>query len=197
MVMSSESIPVLGYWGYRGVSIIGRRWYKMYYTMEDDSYCIIGSLIFFRQFGQQIRLLLEHTGTKYEDRKFSGDDWFQIKYKMGFDFPNLPFYIDGENWEATARLVYFQRLSLLLEHVKICKRTEHIKVVNTNTIMHFQAMSNWLNPSPLCDISAESAATPVYSVNRTSSGGGSTSCRSNATTSEWYFVNLSATIRIL
>ena len=48
------------------------------------------------QFGQQIRLLLEYTGAEYEDRKFSGEDWFEVKYKMGFDFPNLPFYVDGE-----------------------------------------------------------------------------------------------------
>lgn len=50
----------------------------------------------YRGFGQQIRLLLEHTGTEFEDRKFSGDDWFEVKYKMGFDFPNLPFYVDGD-----------------------------------------------------------------------------------------------------
>ena len=41
-------------------------------------------------------MLLEHMGIKYDDRKFSGDDWFDIKYKMGFDFPNLPYNVDGE-----------------------------------------------------------------------------------------------------
>ena len=86
MSSDSEHVPVLGYWGYRGVSV---RW-------DAQLMLILSASILLEQFGQQIRLLLEYTGTKFEDRKFTGDDWFEVMYKMGFDFPNLPFYVEGE-----------------------------------------------------------------------------------------------------
>ncbi len=59
-----------------------------------------------RGFLQPIRLLLEHTGTAYEEDnpacgpppQYSPDGWKQKKHQIleGFDFPNLPYYDDGE-----------------------------------------------------------------------------------------------------
>jgi glutathione S-transferase len=57
-----------------------------------------------RGLAQPIRLLLNYTGTEFEDRMLScgpapGFDkscWFDNKFSFGLDFPNLPYYIDGE-----------------------------------------------------------------------------------------------------
>ncbi|CAL4132867.1 unnamed protein product [Meganyctiphanes norvegica] len=63
--------PVLGYWGIRGMA-------------------------------QHIRLLLEYTGTEFEDKQYIGSPdyvssaWFEEKTKLGLDFPNLPYYMDGD-----------------------------------------------------------------------------------------------------
>ncbi|XP_078276600.1 glutathione S-transferase Mu 3-like [Rhinoraja longicauda] len=57
-----------------------------------------------RGLAQPIRLLLEHTGTAYEEKFYSCGDaptydrsgWIDVKTKLGLDFPNLPYLIDGD-----------------------------------------------------------------------------------------------------
>ncbi|XP_022061031.1 glutathione S-transferase Mu 3-like [Acanthochromis polyacanthus] len=57
-----------------------------------------------RGLAQPIRLLLEYTGTEYTDKLYSCGEapdydkscWFDIKEKLGMDFPNLPYLIDGD-----------------------------------------------------------------------------------------------------
>ncbi|XP_028652916.1 glutathione S-transferase Mu 1-like [Erpetoichthys calabaricus] len=57
-----------------------------------------------RGLAQPIRLLLEYTETKYEDKLYSCGEapnydkscWFNEKDKLGLDFPNLPYLIDGD-----------------------------------------------------------------------------------------------------
>ncbi|KAJ8370233.1 hypothetical protein SKAU_G00102610 [Synaphobranchus kaupii] len=57
-----------------------------------------------RGLAQPIRLLLEYTGTKYEDKFYSCGEapnydksgWFDEKDKLGMDFPNLPYLLDGD-----------------------------------------------------------------------------------------------------
>lgn len=65
--------PVLGYWNIRGLA-------------------------------SPIRLLLEYAGVEYEDKlykcgpppTFDRSDWLNEKFTLGLDFPNLPYYIDGD-----------------------------------------------------------------------------------------------------
>ncbi|KAK7079754.1 Glutathione S-transferase Mu 3 [Halocaridina rubra] len=67
--------PVLGYWKLRGLA-------------------------------QSIRLLLEYVGDDYEEKYFhfkptSGPDfdrseWYSVKFNLDLQFPNLPYYIDGD-----------------------------------------------------------------------------------------------------
>ncbi|CAI2731769.1 unnamed protein product [Schistosoma spindalis] len=48
---------------------------------------------------QPTRLLLEYLGEVYEERLYDRDDddvWRNEKFKLGLDFPNLPYYIDGD-----------------------------------------------------------------------------------------------------
>jgi glutathione S-transferase len=57
-----------------------------------------------RGLAQPIRLLLEYTGTDWEDKlyvtgpapTFDKSCWFDEKFSHGFDFPNLPYLIDGD-----------------------------------------------------------------------------------------------------
>nr|QST14956.1 GSTmu3a protein [Diaphanosoma celebensis] len=57
-----------------------------------------------RGLAQPIRLLLAYTGTEFEDKyyvcgpapDYDKSCWFDVKYTLGLDFPNLPYYIDGD-----------------------------------------------------------------------------------------------------
>ncbi|XP_067025585.1 glutathione S-transferase Mu 3-like [Acropora muricata] len=65
--------PILGYWDIRGLA-------------------------------ESIRLLLHYTGTEFKDERYecgdapdyNRDSWFSVKFTLGLDFPNLPYYIDGD-----------------------------------------------------------------------------------------------------
>ncbi|XP_078500909.1 glutathione S-transferase Mu 2-like [Lissotriton helveticus] len=57
-----------------------------------------------RGLAHSIRLLLEYTGTEYEDKKYITGPapdydkslWLNEKETLGLDFPNLPYLIDGD-----------------------------------------------------------------------------------------------------
>jgi len=57
-----------------------------------------------RGLGQPIRDLLGYKEVEYEEKRyacgpppeFSGSQWFDEKFTLGFDFPNLPYLIDGD-----------------------------------------------------------------------------------------------------
>ena len=90
-----KATTVLCYWDYRGVCT----WLRMKYNLlaAIGSYCIV-------QLAEPIRMLLEHTGTKYEDHRLSRGpppeydrtSWTELRRTVGLDFPNLPFLIDGD-----------------------------------------------------------------------------------------------------
>uniref|UniRef100_F7AHD2 glutathione transferase n=1 Tax=Ciona intestinalis TaxID=7719 RepID=F7AHD2_CIOIN len=58
-----------------------------------------------RGLGEPIRLMLEYAGFEYEDKRYqfikekedySDRNWTEPKYSLGFDYPNLPYLIDGD-----------------------------------------------------------------------------------------------------
>merc|ERR1712137_979840 len=58
-----------------------------------------------RGLGQSIRLLLAHAGVDYEDKRYNikgeapnwdRSEWLTDKFSLGLDFPNNPYYIDGD-----------------------------------------------------------------------------------------------------
>ena len=57
-----------------------------------------------RGLAEPIRLLLHYLGIEYKEvlyefgpaPDFSGDSWFKVKYTLGFDYPNIPYLLDGE-----------------------------------------------------------------------------------------------------
>lgn len=85
-----------------------------------------------RGLAQPIRLLLEYTGTEFEDKyfecgpapKFDKSCWFDIKEDMDLDFPNLPYYIDGD--------VKITQSNAIMRHIArkhdLCGKTEAEKV---------------------------------------------------------------------
>ncbi|XP_053173183.1 glutathione S-transferase Mu 3-like [Scomber japonicus] len=85
-----------------------------------------------RGLAQPIRLLLEFTGSKYEDKfyvcgeapNFDKSCWFDEKQKLGMDFPNLPYLEDGDRKivQSNAIMRYIAR-----KH-NMCGETEDEKV---------------------------------------------------------------------
>ncbi|NWZ85432.1 GSTM3 transferase, partial [Poecile atricapillus] len=71
------------------------------------------------QLAHAIRLLLEYTETPYEDKLYSCGEapdydksqWINEKEKLGLDFPNLPYFIDGSTklTQSNAILRYIAR----------------------------------------------------------------------------------------
>ncbi|XP_062396420.1 glutathione S-transferase Mu 1-like [Sardina pilchardus] len=100
-----------------------------------------------RGLGQPIRLLLEYTGAKYEDKLYpcsEGSCWFDNKFKLGLDFPNLPYLLDGDRKlvQSNAILRYIAR-----KH-NLCGETEDEKV--RVDILENQAVDFRTNHIKLC-----------------------------------------------
>ena len=57
-----------------------------------------------RGFAEPVRLLLEYGGIEYDQKKYVQGDgpgfdrscWMDVKFSLGLDFPNLPYYIEGD-----------------------------------------------------------------------------------------------------
>ncbi|XP_040574939.1 glutathione S-transferase Mu 3 [Lepeophtheirus salmonis] len=84
-----------------------------------------------RGLAQPIRLLLEYTGEDYEEKKYScgpapdfdKSSWLAIKQSISLDFPNLPYYIDGD--------VKLTQSNAIIRHIArkndLCGKTENDK----------------------------------------------------------------------
>lgn len=67
-----------------------------------------------RGLAEPIRMLLSYTKTKYHDQVYVQGDgpafdrsaWTSVKDTVGLDFPNLPYYIDGNIKVSTAMTWY-------------------------------------------------------------------------------------------
>ncbi|XP_043732202.1 glutathione S-transferase Mu 1-like isoform X8 [Cervus elaphus] len=85
-----------------------------------------------RGLAHAIRLLLEYTDSNYEEKKYTMGDtpdynksqWLNEKSKLGLDFPNLPYLIDG-----THKLT---QSNAILRHIarkhNMCGETEEEKI---------------------------------------------------------------------
>ncbi|KAM5293642.1 glutathione S-transferase Mu 4-like [Glossophaga mutica] len=85
-----------------------------------------------RGLAHAIRLLLEYTDSSYEEKRYTMGDapdfdrsqWLSEKFKLGLDFPNLPYLIDGAYrlTQSNAILRYIAR-----KH-NLCGETEEEKI---------------------------------------------------------------------
>jgi len=91
------SKPVLGYWKIRGL-------------------------------GHPIRFLLTYLGVDFEDKYYeltpelTYDNWYVDKEKLGLDFPNLPYLLDGSSKVTEARAI--------LKHICRTRRPEMLGKTN-------------------------------------------------------------------
>nr|XP_032636879.1 glutathione S-transferase Mu 1-like isoform X2 [Chelonoidis abingdonii] len=99
-----------------------------------------------RGLAHAIRLLLEYTGTPFEDKQYSpsgeGPDydisqWTNEERELGLDFPNLPYLIDGQTklTQSNAILRYIAR-----KHKMAGESEEEIQRVDVleNQVMDFR-----------------------------------------------------------
>ncbi|XP_006979548.1 glutathione S-transferase Mu 4 [Peromyscus maniculatus bairdii] len=85
-----------------------------------------------RGLAHAIRLLLEYTDSSYEEKRYTMGDapdydrsqWLSEKFKLGLDFPNLPYLIDGSHkiTQSNAILRYIARKN------NLCGETEEEKI---------------------------------------------------------------------
>ncbi|KFO22831.1 glutathione S-transferase Mu 2 [Fukomys damarensis] len=85
-----------------------------------------------RGLAHAIRLLLEYTDTSYEEKRYTVGDapdydrsqWLNEKFKLGLDFPNLPYLIDGTHklTQSNAIMRYIAR-----KH-NLCGETEEERI---------------------------------------------------------------------
>nr|XP_060629234.1 glutathione S-transferase Mu 4-like isoform X1 [Anolis sagrei ordinatus] len=105
-----------------------------------------------RGLAHAIRLLLEYTETPYEDKRyhlgeapdFDRSEWTSVKEKLGFDFPNLPYLIDGDRklTQSNAILRYLAR-----KH-KMCGETEE-EIIRMD-ILEYQVVDFATDLATLC-----------------------------------------------
>ncbi|XP_030680744.1 LOW QUALITY PROTEIN: glutathione S-transferase Mu 5 [Nomascus leucogenys] len=98
------------------------------------------------------RLLLEYTDSSYEEKKYSREDapdydrsqWLNEKFKLGLDFPNLPYLIDGAHkiTQSNAILRYIAR-----KH-NLCGETEEEKIRVDS--LENQTMDNHMQLAMIC-----------------------------------------------
>jgi len=106
--MGSNSKPVLGYWNIRG-------------------------------YVHHIRLLLAYLGVDYEDRvydqgnagEFNRETWFEKeKFHMGLDFPNLPYWVDGDV-KMTESKAILRHLARVNDPTLMGKNNDEIRELET------------------------------------------------------------------
>jgi len=67
----------------------------------------------FRGYAQAIRLMLGYVNVDFVDKiyemgdgpEFNRDDWLNEKFQLGLDFPNLPYFLDGEVKMSQSRAI--------------------------------------------------------------------------------------------
>ncbi|DAA31502.1 glutathione S-transferase Mu 1 isoform X2 [Bos indicus] len=85
-----------------------------------------------RGLAHAIRLLLEYTDSNYEEKKYTMGDapdydrsqWLNEKFKLGLDFPNLPYLIDGAHRLTQSKAI----LRYIARKHNMCGETEEEKI---------------------------------------------------------------------
>ncbi|XP_068774588.1 glutathione S-transferase 2-like [Struthio camelus] len=105
-----------------------------------------------RGLAHAIRLLLEYTGTPYRERQYKPgpapdydtSDWTKEKEKLGLDFPNLPYLIDG----ATKLTQSMAILRYIARKHNLCGETEE-EILRTD-LLENQVMDIRMGFARLC-----------------------------------------------
>ncbi|KAM7539430.1 hypothetical protein Aperf_G00000056367 [Anoplocephala perfoliata] len=74
-----------------------------------------------RGLAEHIRMLLHYLGVKYEDKIYNREEWFAEKFKLGMDFPNVPYYIDGD-FKVTQTSAIIEYIADSHDMIPTCKK---------------------------------------------------------------------------
>ncbi|KAM7539441.1 hypothetical protein Aperf_G00000056779 [Anoplocephala perfoliata] len=97
-------VPTLGYWSFRGLT-------------------------------EPIRLLLHYLGVEYKETfyhlglRFSPEEWLREKFNLGLDFPNLPYYIDGD-FKLTQSAAIIEYIADQHDMLPACKKSRAVLHIN-------------------------------------------------------------------
>ncbi|XP_027392062.1 glutathione S-transferase Mu 1 isoform X1 [Bos indicus x Bos taurus] len=116
----------LGYWDIRGVS--GGPLGRVGWPLQPSPFASPPP----SQLAHAIRLLLEYTDSNYEEKKYTMGDapdydrsqWLNEKFKLGLDFPNLPYLIDGAHMLTQSKAI----LRYIARKHNMCGETEEEKI---------------------------------------------------------------------
>ncbi|XP_049621791.1 glutathione S-transferase Mu 2-like [Suncus etruscus] len=105
-----------------------------------------------RGLAHAIRLLLEYTDSKYEEKKYRMGDapdydrshWLDEKFKLGLDFPNLPYLIDGPHRITQSNAI----LRYLARKQNLCGKTEEEQI--HGDILENQIMDTFMQMARMC-----------------------------------------------
>ncbi|VDN99502.1 unnamed protein product [Rodentolepis nana] len=98
-----------------------------------------------RGLAEMSRLMMHYHGDAFEDRQyvcgpapdFDRSDWTAKKFSLGLDFPNLPYYMDGD-LKITQSAAILEYLADKHDMLPLCKkRKAELRMLN-NQIMDFR-----------------------------------------------------------
>ncbi|KAM7539006.1 hypothetical protein Aperf_G00000053459 [Anoplocephala perfoliata] len=106
--------PVLAYWNIRGIT-------------------------------EQIRLFLRYLGVEFEEKfyewgsapDFDRSMWLSEKFKLGLDFPNLPYYIDGD-FKLTQSAAILEYIADEHDMIPNCKKRRAVLHMLQNAVLDFR-----------------------------------------------------------
>ncbi|KAM7538983.1 hypothetical protein Aperf_G00000053070 [Anoplocephala perfoliata] len=106
--------PVLGYWDIRGLA-------------------------------EMCRLLLRYCGVEFEEKlyvsgpapEFDRSDWNSKKYTLGLDFPNVPYYIDGD-FKLTQSAAILEYIADSHDMIPTCKKSRAVLHMINDDINDFR-----------------------------------------------------------
>ncbi|KAM7539479.1 hypothetical protein Aperf_G00000056752 [Anoplocephala perfoliata] len=93
---------------------------------------------------EQIRLLLHYLGVEYNEKfyhlgpQFSKEEWYAARSKVGLDFPNLPYYIDGD-FKLTQSAAIIEYIVDQHDMLPACKKARAVLRMLHGDIMDFRS----------------------------------------------------------
>ncbi|KAM7538954.1 hypothetical protein Aperf_G00000052731 [Anoplocephala perfoliata] len=98
-----------------------------------------------RGLAEPIRLLLHYLGVEYDEKVYnfgpppgnSREEWLSEKFKLGLDFPNLPYYIDGD-YKLTQSSAIMEYIADTHNMVPTCKKHRAVLLMLHNDIKDFR-----------------------------------------------------------
>ncbi|KAM7539374.1 hypothetical protein Aperf_G00000053357 [Anoplocephala perfoliata] len=84
------------------------------------------------------RLLLRYCGVEFKDKRYATPSyWFSTKFNLGLDFPNLPYYIDGD-FKLTQSAAILEYIADSHDMIPTCKKSRAVLHMINDDINDFR-----------------------------------------------------------